>query len=163
MKNKLKKLVVWFSVLFSASCLLLGVVYGVSKASLDLADYLFPEYVVPGVSVVRAEEVSDMPLRLWAMNEAFDNSLNPDTFDCVIKNESGYNPNAYNVNKGGTVDFGLCEWNSQHIKSGFISLECASSPTCCVKRMIEKVKADKGYGAWYAYNDKCKGKKVFIK
>ena len=53
MKNKIKKLVVWFSVLFSAACLLLAVVYGLASVSLSYADYLFPAYVLPTVNVQR--------------------------------------------------------------------------------------------------------------
>ena len=53
MKTKIKKLVVWFSVLFSASCLLLAVVYGLASVSLNYADKWFPAYVVPSVNVQR--------------------------------------------------------------------------------------------------------------
>ena len=53
MKTKIKKLVVWFSVLFSIACLLLAVVYGLASVSLSYADYLFPAYVVPSVNVQR--------------------------------------------------------------------------------------------------------------
>ena len=156
MKTKMfiKKLVVWFSVLFSASCLLLGAVYGVSKASLEMADRLFPAYEIPGVSVARADEVSDMPLRLWAMNYAYENGIDPIKFDCVIKAESQWNENAYNVNKNGSFDLGIAQWNSQHIKSGYIKLACVADPTCAIKKMIEKVKKDKGFKAWVA-SSKC--------
>ena len=53
MKTKIKKLVVWFSVLFSAACLLLVVVYELASASLRIADKMFPAYVVPSVNVQR--------------------------------------------------------------------------------------------------------------
>ena len=53
MRQKIKKLVVWFSVLFSASCLLLAVVYGLANVSLRMADYLFPAYITPSVNVQR--------------------------------------------------------------------------------------------------------------
>ena len=53
LKTKIQKLVVWFCVLFSASCLLLAVVYGLASASLNLADRLFPAYVLPTVNVQR--------------------------------------------------------------------------------------------------------------
>ena len=112
-------------------------------------------YFVSPVSVARAEAEKEMPIRLFAMNLAYENGIDPNLMDCVLKNESGYNPNAYNVNKNGTVDLGIAQWSSQHIKSGFISLECVSSPTCAIKRMVEKVKADKGFKAWLAVS-KCK-------
>jgi len=55
MKNKIQKLVVWFCVLFSASCLLLAIVYGLASVSLNYADKWFPAYVVPSVNVPRAK------------------------------------------------------------------------------------------------------------
>ena len=151
----LKKLSIALSVLFSASCLLLAVVYGLASVSLNYADKLFPAYEIPGINVARADEVSDMPLRLWAMNYAYENGIDPIKFDCVIKGESNWNENAYNVNKNGSFDLGIAQWNSQHIKSGFIKLACVADATCSIKKMIEKVKKDKGFKAWVASN-KCK-------
>jgi len=49
----LKKLSIALCVLFSASCLLLAVVYGLASASLRMADYLFPAYITPSVNVQR--------------------------------------------------------------------------------------------------------------
>ena len=49
----LKKLSIALCVLFSASCLLLAVVYGLASVSLSYADKMFPAYVVPSVNVQR--------------------------------------------------------------------------------------------------------------
>lgn len=136
--------------------------YSIIKSTMFILNPVPFEPIV-GISVARAAEEKEVPLRLWAMNEAFENQLNPDTFDCVIKNESGWSTEKHPVNKNGSVDLGIAQWNSQHVESGFISLECVSTPKCAIKRMIKKIKADKGYGAWFAYDNKCKGMKVYIK
>ena len=149
MKKILKQTAIYASVLFASSCLLLAVAYGLASVSLNFADYLFPAYPIAGVNVARAE-VSDMPLRLWAMNYANDNKIDPIKFDCLINGESRWNVNAYNINKNGSVDLGLLQWNTQHIKSGYISLECVSDPICAVKRAIEKIKKDGNMNAWVA-------------
>jgi hypothetical protein len=52
-KMFIKKSAVILSCLFASSCLLLVVVYGVAKASLDMADRWFPAYVSADVFVPR--------------------------------------------------------------------------------------------------------------
>lgn len=111
--------------------------------------------IMATVNVARAEIIEEMPLRLWAMNYAFEQGVDADTLDCVIEHESNWNVNAYHINTNGSVDLGVAQWNTQHIKSGFITLECAGDARCALKAMIKKVKADKGFKSWYAVSN-CK-------
>jgi len=153
MKTKIKKLVVWFCVLFSASCLLLAVVYGLASVSLNLADKWFPAYVVPSVNVPSKKPLT---MKEWVMNEVAKAGLNKEEVECLIEHEGGWGDNAVGINKG-SADLGMFQWNSQHIKSGFISIKCAGDYKCATKKFIEKVKADKGFSAWYGHtNGNCK-------
>ena len=144
MKNKIKKLVVWFSVLFSAACLLLGVVYGVSKASLEMADRLFPAYIIPGIGVAHAETVKEIPIRLYVLNEFYKAGLSVDKADKIIACESKWDINAIHINSDKSYDSGLFQINSIHKD---ISLQDRIDYITATKWAINKVKKD-GWGCW---------------
>jgi hypothetical protein len=120
-------------------------VYGVSKASLDLADYLFPAYELPGINVAHAETVKEIPIRLWVLNEFYEAGLNVDTADRIISCESKFNVNAINVNKNGTVDAGIFQINSIHKD---ITLQDKIDYKKATAWAIKKIKHDKGWSAW---------------
>jgi hypothetical protein len=143
-KMFVKKSAVVLSCLFASSCLLLGVVYGVSKASLELADRLFPAYVVPGVNVVHAETIKEIPIRLWVLNEFYEAGLNVDTADRIISCESKFNVNAINVNKNSTVDVGIFQINSIHKD---IALQDKIDYKKATAWAIKKIKKE-GWGSW---------------
>ena len=156
MKQKTKKVLIWtlkripfFTFMLVCSFLLPYIIGASTIAFVSFMRNPVKQFSVAEVNVARAKEVEEMPIRLWALNYAYEQGLEVNKFDCVVNAESRWNENAYNINKNGTVDLGLMQWNSQHIKSGFISLECVSEPKCAVKRAVEKIKADKGYKAWY--------------
>lgn len=79
--------------------------------------------------------------------------LNTELAECTVRNESGWREFAYHVNKDSSLDRGIWMWNDRW--NPHISNECAFSWKCSTIAAIEKIKADKGYGAWYG-NKKCK-------
>ncbi len=97
-----------------------------------------------------AEQITKDPVKQYVVNQAIANNLDPLELIAVIQGESGFNPNAYNVNTNGTVDLGIAQWNSIHIKSGFITVECAGNAECAIDKMIAKRLKDGNYSAWYA-------------
>jgi hypothetical protein len=103
-----------------------------------------PEYEVI------AKAVTDSPIKQYAVEKALENKLDPLELIAVLQEESGFNENAYNINTNGTVDLGIAQWNSIHIKSGFITIECAGNAKCSINKMIEKRIKDGNYSAWYA-------------
>ena len=145
MKNKIKKLVVWFSVLFSAACLLLAVVYGLASASLRMADYLFPAYITPSVNVPKAKPLSMKEQVLLEVKKA---GMDVKLADAIIQCESAWRPDAHAVNwnnKAG-VDRGLWMINSLAHKE--VSNACSYDPICATKEAIKIYKSRGNYSAW---------------
>lgn len=99
---------------------------------------------------VIAKAVTDSPIKQYVIEKALENKLDPLELIAVIQGESGFNENAYNINTNGTVDLGIAQWNSIHIKSGFITIKCAGDTKCSIDKMIEKRIKDGNYSAWYA-------------
>ena len=107
--------------------------------------------------VVKQEKDKELSVKEYVKQEIEKAGLNWKVAECVISRESNFNPNAI----GETKDYGLMQYNIQHIKSGFISLECAGNVECSLKKAIEKVKKDgqwcgekTGKGCtWYGYRD----------
>lgn len=100
------------------------------------------------IEVIKETEIKDD----WAYiaGELSKAKLNPSEAFTVIWGESRGDRNAYNVNKNGTIDVGIWQINSIHIKSGSITLECASEIRCATKWAIEKRLHDGNWQAWYA-------------
>ena len=142
MKNKIKKLVVWFSVLFSASCLLLAVVYGLASASLRMADKLFPAYITPSVNVPKAKPLS---MKDYVLKEFAKANIDVKTAEAIIDCESRFNPDAININTNKTYDAGIFQINSIHKD---ISLQDKLNYKTAVKWVINKVKKDGSWSAW---------------
>jgi len=100
------------------------------------------------------EKPKELSMKEWVLNEFKINGLNTEVADCVIQNESGWQDQK--VSPDGK-DFGLMQWNIQHIRSGLITPKCIFDYKCAVKKAIAKIKKDKGWFAWMAYFDRdCK-------
>jgi hypothetical protein len=120
----------------------------------DVGDYVW------AINVPRVKAEEKLPMKEWVLKQFADNGINTEVADCVIQRESLWNPDI--VSK--TYDFGLMAWNIQHVKSGYISLECTGNYKCAVSKAIEKIKKDKGFSAWFGYRDANCGRfgKTFI-
>ena len=152
-KRILKQIAVYGSVLFVCACILLVGIYSAAKASLNFADYLFPAYILPEVNVPSKKPLT---MKEWVMNEVAKAGLNKDEVNWLIEHEGGWGDNAVGINKG-SADLGMFQWNTQHIKSGLLSIKCAGDYRCATQKFIEKVKKDKGFGAWNGHaNGDCK-------
>ena len=103
----------------------------------------FPERINP-------EEVKEPSMRDWVLAEFEKNGLNILVADCVIQQESGWNDQKP---PSKTNDYGLMQWNIQHIESGLLNMSCAYDYHCAVNKAIEKIKKDTDWGAWYGYRD----------
>jgi len=85
----------------------------------------------------------------WRIAKA---GLNPLEAAVVQVNESGYanNDNRFNVNTNGSVDLGRWQWNTLHVKSGFITIECAGNFKCATEKAIEARLKDGSWSVkWY--------------
>jgi hypothetical protein len=104
------------------------------------------------------EEVSSAPKKgsiEWVYKTAEEAGIDPIKVKCLIKHESGFNPQAIGIN-GDNTDIGLYQFSSKYqIKPGFISLECATNVECATYKFIEKVKADGNMNAWHGYTRSC--------
>lgn len=65
----------------------------------------------------------------------------------IITCESNWSMNATNINTNKTFDFSLYQWNSIHIKSGFMTAECLGSYKCQTEKAIQMWKKQ-GWRPW---------------
>ena len=101
------------------------------------------------------EKPVEMTMREWVLNEVKEAGLDLEEVDCLIKNESGWNNWAYNVNwNGNTTDMGLWQINSCH--KGTISVEDRFDWKKSTKWAIQKRLQDGNWDAWYGYKNNCK-------
>jgi hypothetical protein len=144
-KMFIKKSAVVLSCLFASACLLLGVVYGVSKASLDYADYLFPAYITPSVNV---PDRKPLTMKEWVLAEVKKAGMDVALADKIIACESNWRPDAHAVNwnnKAG-VDRGLWMINSLAHKD--VSNACSYDFKCSTAEAIKIYKSRGNYSAW---------------
>ena len=69
----------------------------------------------------------------------------------LAKCESSLNKDAINVNRNGTVDLGLYQWNSVHF-NGKITPVCALDVYCATRKTVAEIKA--GHLNWWVCSDK---------
>lgn len=101
----------------------------------------------------------------WVLWYVEKEGIDPVKVDCLITNESGWNVNNFGMNPG-SADLGLFQWNTKfQVKPGFISLGEIGNPEAETYKFVEKVKADKSFGAWHGYTRHCLwlGTNPFIK
>ena len=147
----LKKLSIALCVLFSVSCLLLAVVYGLASVSLRMADRWFPAYVVPSVEVPSKKPLS---VKDYVLNEVAKAGLNVAEVECLIKNESNW-ANDCNANTNLTTDCGIWRINSVHKKSISFAdrLDYKKATAWSIARRLK----DGNYNIWYGHtNGNCK-------
>lgn len=78
----------------------------------------------------------------WVLDQ-WDVTGRRDEINAIITCESNWNVDTFHVNNNGSVDLGLYQWNTIHIKSGLISIECAGNYRCATKKAIELYKVNK--------------------
>lgn len=103
----------------------------------------------------------------WVLWYVEKEGIDPVKVNCLVTKESGWNPNASNVNKNGTIDLGLFMWNDywQIKKAKFITMGCIGDVVCETYKFVEKVKQDQNLEAWHGYTNHCLwlGTNPFIK
>jgi hypothetical protein len=106
-----------------------------------------PQVVVKEVVKEVYTEIEPTDPDAWVAWRIAKAGLNPLEAAVVQVNESGYtnNDNRFNVNTNGSVDLGRWQWNSLHIKSGHITIECAGNYRCSTEKAIEARLKD---GSW---------------
>ena len=125
-------------------------------------EYMSPLYWQPvHINVPRAKAEEELPMKEWVLKQFADNGINTEVADCVITRESQWNDQH---KPSATNDYGLMQWNVQHIDSGLITMSCVYDYKCAVSKAIEKIKKDKGFSAWFGYRDANCGRfgKTFI-
>jgi hypothetical protein len=92
----------------------------------------------------------------WVLEEVRRNNIDPTKVDCLVSNESGWDPQARNTSVPGNIDMGLFQWSTKYqIDPGFISIGCIGNVECETYKFIEKVKQDKNFSAWHGYTHNC--------
>lgn len=87
----------------------------------------------------------DWALEQWEKIGQRDNAL------LVFFEESGLKQEAWYCNDKGSMaslDIGFYQWNSQHFKTGRITLECAVSIKCSTEKAIEMYQ-EQGFTPWF--------------
>ena len=100
------------------------------------------------VEKLRLEEMARKICKEQGLNQQQENEL-----IATIWAESGFDPKAINKNRDGSLDIGLCQFNSYwYIFKGLITREDALNPETAVRVMARRWK--KGYARdWYGYRD----------
>lgn len=119
-----------------------------AMAFMGFIESKFPAYVVPGVLVARAEK-SDMPVRLYVLNEVYKAGLDVDAIDNMIGDceNRGWNTEAsyINYNNRAGIDRGL--WMINSISHKEVSNACAYDLACSTKEAIRIIKK-RGLKEW---------------
>lgn len=153
-KNKIKSLSLYLSFFFVLAVILDITLFQAYVFAQRKATELFPAYSSYMVSTTRQAVADELTPKEYIWQEAQQAGLNIAKVDCLIDSESKY-INDWNVNKNGTVDFGYWMINSIHIKSGIITLECATDLICSTDWAIERLKQGK-WNMWAGWKSNCK-------
>lgn len=92
-------------------------------------------------------ETPEEDMREWILDE-WERVGQRDNANAIITCESHFNNNAFNINANGTIDLGVYQFNSLHIKSGWINLDEIGDYKKSTKKAIEMWKK-KGWSPWY--------------
>lgn len=136
---------------FLLDCLILKVYYFVLN---PVGSYALAEVRVPDKPILK-EKPQSIAIREYIRSEILKAGLDPIEVDCLHDHEADYNPNAFNINSNNTIDIGVWQINSIHIKSGSITLQCAANYECATQWAIKKRLKDKSWNAWVGYKQ-CK-------
>ncbi len=102
------------------------------------ADYRKPE----------VEKVKEPTMQEWVMAEVRNAGLSEYEAWAIINTESHWNDQAIGVNNNKTVDLGIWQGNSIHIKSGATTAKCLLDYKCSTKWAIAKRLKDQNWSAW---------------
>ena len=91
-------------------------------------------------------ETPEEDIKDWILDE-WEKVGQRDEANAIITCESRWNLNAFNINSNGTIDLGLYQFNSLHLKSGLIDLKCLGDFKCQTKKAIEMWQK-KGWTPW---------------
>ena len=100
--------------------------------------------------VVPVEEDENLDIKQVVMAMVSQAGLDPFEAYAIIQCESGWNPEAYNINTNRTADFGLWEINSIHKN---ISTVDKFDPVKSTEWAINKRLHDKNWSAWVCANN----------
>ena len=106
------------------------------------------------VKFAKAETIKEVPMKLWILQTINDAGLDINKVECLINHEGGFNDNAFHINTNNTIDVGVYEFNSVHLKN--ISLKCMADYKCATKEFIKMVKKNGNLNAWNGYKSNCK-------
>jgi len=73
---------------------------------------------------------------------------------CLIRNESGFDPEAINLNRH-SVDFGILQYNSK-LSPIKISGKCMFDIECSIDKFVEYIDNGGSWDRWYGYKYNCK-------
>lgn len=120
---------------------------------MDLYEDYQSLFVKKQVTKIAKAEVKEPTMREWVKAEIEKAGLNWKEAECLIQNESGWDNWKYGINKNGSTDMGLWQWNSIHKDN--VSVECRWDYKCATKKAIEKRLHDGNWSAWYGWVYNC--------
>ena len=159
MKKKIKQILIGTLI---ASVFFLGLiqVFDNTIKAMEKSFTNFFEMQTDNYSIVvpkREEEVTEKELSMkeWVRRETDKAGLNWSDIDCLIFNESSWDPNGFLINSDGkSVDEGLWAINSYWHSE--VSHVCNFDYKCQTKEAIRIIKANGNLHAWVGYNNNCR-------
>ena len=103
-----------------------------------------PYELSEGVNVPRQSK--DIPMKEWVLNE-WEKVGQRDNANLIINCESKWRNDTFNVNKNGSVDLGLYQFNTVHF-DGFITMKEIGDYKLSTAKAI-KLWQKKGWQPWY--------------
>lgn len=103
-------------------------------------------YPIAEVTVPRAKAETELSMRDYVLME-WGKVGQRKNAEAIIDCESHFNNNTFNINSNKTIDLGLYQFNSVHIKSGLITLEEIGDYKKSTKKAIEMWQK-KGWSPW---------------
>jgi hypothetical protein len=93
-------------------------------------------YAMTSVNVPHIVRAKDENPKEWILNE-WAKVGQRDNAEKIINCESGFDNNRVNINTNKTADLSVYQWNTLHLKSGFITLKCLSDYKCSTYKAVE--------------------------
>lgn len=121
---------------------------------LIIGNRVYTEYTIDGLANISAVHAAELPakpvdVKDYAWEQAKAHGLDPVTFIVVLFGESGFKPDAININSNKTVDLGIAQINSIHKD---ISTVDKLNPYKAIDWAIQKRLHDGNYSAWVYAN-----------
>ena len=157
--NKLNKKIITSVVIYSAiiavGMMINGYIHLVKEVgAVETTSILVPTEIDSSLEALSPLMQVDKILDEYKVSKEF-----RENFHCLIKNESGYNPNASsaNVHRNGliSVDRGVAQINSQ-VAPFYVTYECAYNLECSVKASVEYLLETNNWDRWFGWLHNCK-------